>query len=127
MPRIQVIRRDSSVIELDASDISFDYERATISHAMPIIATRIGLDLNQTEIGIAVEGILRDDTTATGGAGASMTWDLSMNGSQNMFATWSQLDTSWANVRTNSLGAQITFQSTGQINAGLGEDITVKL
>ena len=127
MPRIQVIRRDSSVIELDASDISFDYTRAAISHAMPVIATRIGLDLNQTEVGIAVEGILRDDTTATGGAGASMTWDLSMNGSQNMFATWSQLDTSWANVRTNSLGAQITFQSTGQINAGLGEDITVKL
>ena len=127
MPRIQVIRRDSSVIELDASDISFDYERATISHAMPIIATRIGLDLNQTEIGIAVEGILRDDTTATGGAGASMTWDLSMNGSENMFSGWSQLDTSWANVRTNSLGAQITFQSTGQINAGLGEDITAKL
>jgi hypothetical protein len=127
MPRIQVIRRDSSVIELDASDISFDYQRAAISHAMPIVATRIGLDMNQTEIGIGVEGILRDDTTAIGGAGASMTWDLSMNGSQNMFAAWSQLDTSWANVRTNSLGAQITFQSTGQINAGLGEDITVKL
>jgi len=127
MPRIQVIRRDSSVIELDASDISFDLQRMAISHAMPIIATRIGLDLNQTEIGIGVEGILRDDTTAIGGAGASMTWDLSMNGSQTLVATWSQLYASWSGQRAFLPGAQIQFQSAGQISAGLGEDITVKL
>jgi len=127
MPKIQIIRRDSSVIELDASDINFDYTRGSVSHAMPVIATRIGLDMNQTQIGISVEGILRDDTMESGGAGASMTWDLSLNGSQNMFAAWSQLNTSWANTRSDSIGAQISFKSTGQINEGLGEDITVKL
>jgi len=127
MPKIQIIRRDSSVIELDASDINFDYTRGAVSHAMPIIATRIGLDMNQTQIGISVEGILRDDTMESGGTGASMTWDLSLNGSQNMFAAWSQLNTSWANTRSDSIGVQISFKSTGQINEGLGEDITVKL
>ncbi len=127
MPKIQIIRRDSSVIELDASDINFDYTRGAVSHAMPIIATRIGLDMNQTQIGISVEGILRDDTMESGGTGASMTWDLSLNGSQNMFAAWSQLYSTWSGQRAFTIGAQIRFQSTGQINEGLGEDITVKL
>ena len=71
MPKIQLIRRDSGVIELDAESIIFDLNRQTVVGPIPVIATRTGVDLNQTSIGISIEGVLTDDLEASGGIGSS--------------------------------------------------------
>ena len=54
MPMIQLIRRDGSVIELEAEEIAFSLQRMVAVHAVPVIATRAALDLNQTNIIIKV-------------------------------------------------------------------------
>ena len=61
MPRIQLIKRDSSVLELDAENIQFDLTRIITAHALPIFNTRAAIDLNQTNINIILEGIITDD------------------------------------------------------------------
>ena len=128
MPKIQLIRRDSSVIELDAGTISFGFNRAVAVQAIPVIAVRAGIDLNSTSVAIRIDGILTDDDEGSGGAGASMTIDLSMGVSQTLpAATWRNFYTSWASLLTDSYGVQFTFQSAGQVDAGLGENITVRL
>lgn len=127
MPRIQMIHRDSTVTELDADRITFNVQREVTHYPIAIINTRVGLDLNQSQVGIAVSGIFTDDTDATGGAGSSMTIDTSINGSQSLQATWYELYASWNAVKSDLDGVSIRFQTTGQINANLGEDITLQL
>ncbi len=128
MPKIQLIRRDSSVIELDAGTISFGFNRAVAVQAIPVIAVRAGIDLNSTSVSIRIDGILTDDEEADGGSGSSMTIDLSMGVSQTTpTITYRNFYTSWALLLTGSYGAQFTFQSTDQVNAGLGENITIRL
>ena len=127
MPKIQMLHRDSSVTELDADAITFNVTRMTTNHPIPIINTRLGLDLNQAQIGIAVSGIFTDDVEVSGGSGSAMTIDTSINGSQSLAATWYELFSSWNAVKTELDGVKIRFQTTGQINADLGEDITLQL
>ena len=127
MPKIQLIRRDSSVIELDASTISFGFNRAVAVQAIPVIAVRAGIDMNSTSVAIRIDGILTDDEEANGGSGASMTLDLSMGVSQSSpTITFRNFFTSWASLLTHTYGAQFTFKSAGQMDAGLGEDITIR-
>lgn len=127
MPKIQLVRRDSSVMELDAETITFDLTRIITAYPLPIINTRVALDLNQTQIGITLNGIFTDDDAATPGVGSAFTIDSSINGSQSLEATWYEMFSSWSTVKTELDGAEINFKSTGQINAGLGEDITIQL
>jgi len=127
MPKIQLIRRDSSILELDAESILFDLIRVTTAYSLPIINTRAALDLNQTNISIQIGGIFTDDTEATAGAGSAFTIDTSINGSQTLKAAWYELYSSWNAVKLDLDGVEINFKSIGQINAGLGEDITIQL
>lgn len=127
MPRIQLIRRDSSVMELDAEAITFDLTRLVTTYPLPILNTRAALDLNQTAIGITLNGIFADDDQASPGIGAAFTIDTSINGSHSLQATWYEIFSSWAGVKVELDGAEINFKSTGQINAGVGEDITIQL
>jgi len=127
MPKIQLIKRDSSILELDADTIMFDLVRVTSAYSLPIINTRAALDLNQTNIQIQISGIFTDDTEATSGAGAAFTIDTSVNGSQALKAAWYELYASWNAVKLDLDGVEINFKSIGQINAGLGEDITIQL
>jgi len=127
MPRIQLVRRDSSVLELDADSITFDMTRIITAYPLPIVNTRVALDLNQTQIGITLQGIFTDDDAATPGIGSAFTIDTSINGSKSLEATWYELFASWNAVKTELDGVEINFKSTGQITAGLGEDITIQL
>ena len=127
MPRIQLIRRDSSIMELDADSITFDLTRVITAYPLPILNTRVALDLNQTQIGITLQGIFTDDDQQTPGVGSAFTIDTSINGSQSLEATWYELFSSWNTVKTELDGVEINFKSVGQINAGLGEDITIQL
>jgi len=127
MPRIQLIKRDSSVLELDASEITFDLQRAITSHPVPVLATRMGMDLNQTAFSIVLSGIFTDDTEATGGTGASFSLDLSRAGSKIPLRSWSHLYINQSALEDDADGVEITFASMGQIDAGLGEDITIQL
>ncbi len=127
MPRIQLIKRDSSILELDASDITFDLQRVITSHPVPVLATRMGMDLNQTAFSIVVSGIFTDDTDATGGTGASFTIDTSRAGSKIPASTWYSQYSSWNNVKADMDGVEITFASMEQIDSNLGEDITIQL
>jgi len=125
MPKIQLIRRDSGIIELDAETIRFDMTRLVTVAPIPVIATRTGVDLNQTSVGISIEGVLTDDLEASGGIGSSFTIDLSRNGSKTIGSTWKEI------VGTINAAAvedvRINFSTIGQLNAGLGEDLTVIL
>ncbi len=128
MPMIQLIRRDGGVIELEATNITFSLQRAVSLQAFPIIAVRAGIDLSQVTVGISVDGILTDDTDATGGTGASMAIDFSVGVSQSSpHPTFRQQFASFASLLTNTYGAQFTFKSAGQNDAGLGENITIRL
>ena len=124
MPKIQLIRRDSQIIELEAETISFVMDRLVAISPVPILAQRIGVDMNQTNIGIEISGVLIDDDSATGGVGSAFTIDTSMNGSKTVATTWYEL----GGITTAILdGVRIKFSSIGQIDAGLGEDITILL
>ena len=127
MPRIQLIKRDSSVIELDANNIQFDLTRNVTAFALPIFNTRAAIDLNQTNISIILEGIITDDLDSVPGVGSSFTIDTSLNGSQTLNAAWYELFSTWSAVKTELDGVEIKFKSIGQINANLGEDITIQL
>ena len=117
MPRIQLIRRDSTVMELDADSITFDMTRIITAYPLPILNTRVALDLNQTQIGITLSGIFTDDDTATPGVGSAFTIDTSINGSQSLEATWYEIFSSWSTVKTELDGVEINFKSTGQIRS----------
>ena len=127
MPLIQLIRRDGQVYELLVETISFDMQRAFIGQAMPVVNTRIALDMNQTNFSITLGGILTDDLTASSGVGSAMSIDTSVHGGQVLQASWYEVFASWTAVKAELDGVNIVIKSTGQIKAGLGEDITIQL
>ena len=127
MPKIQLLRRNNSVIELDAETITFGLNRIVIHYPIPILATRMGLDLNQTDFEIVIEGILVDDEEASSGVGAAFSMDLSRAGGTTLAPTWYSQYASISALKTDLDGVEITFSTRGQINAGLGEDITIQL
>ena len=127
MPMIQLLRRDSSVIELEAESISFGFDRIAITYPVAIFATRMGMDLNQTNMEIVIEGIFSDDDTVTPGVGAASHLDLSRGGGISPASTWFNQYSSWSVAKADLDGVEITFSSASQINANLGEDITIRL
>ena len=66
MPKIQLIRRDSQIIELDATGINISVNRNVEPHPVPVLATRATLDLNVATIGITISGVLADDDRVSG-------------------------------------------------------------
>ena len=128
MPHIQLIRRDGNVINLDAENVAFGFTRFVASQPLPVLAVRTAVDLNQTKITINVDGILTDDDDSIPALGAAWTLDLSMGVSQSspsssffgQFATLAALKTELHQVN-------LTFQTAGQVSAGLGEDVKIKL
>jgi len=128
MPMIQLIRRDGSVIELEAEEIAFSLQRMVAVHAIPVVATRAALDLNQTNIIIKVSGVLTDDKVGSSGVGSSMMMDLSVSGGSSLGSSWhGSLGLGWAAIKTSLGGKEVVFSTAGQLNAGLNENITVRL
>lgn len=127
MPMIQLLRRDSSVIELEAESISFGFNRLALTYPVPIFATRVGMDLNQSDMEIVIEGVFTDDDVATDGVGAAFHLDLSRGGGISPASTWFNQYSNWSVARADLDGVEITFSSASQINANLGEDITIRL
>lgn len=127
MPMIQLLRRDSSVIELEAESISFGFNRLALTYPVPIFATRMGMDLNQSDMEIVIEGVFTDDDVATDGVGAAFHLDLSRGGGISPASTWFNQYSNWSVARADLDGVEITFSSASQINANLGEDITIRL
>ncbi len=128
MPKIQLIRRDSSVIELEAEEIAFSFQRMVAVHALPVLATRAALDLNQTNIIIKVTGILSDDSTGSAGVGSSMMLDLSLSGGSSLGSTWfgSLRTPSWNYAKGLLFGKEIIASTAGQLAAGLNENFTIR-
>mgnify|MGYP003125803018 FL=1 len=128
MPKIQLIRRDGKIIELDAETITFGFQRYTTSDPIPVLATRAAIDLNQTGISITVNGVIADDDSDVAGIGSSMSLDLSV-GAGAIGGSWyaSGSYASWSDVKTDLDGVEIVFRSAGQVSAGLGENITIQL
>jgi hypothetical protein len=125
---IQLIRRDSTIIELEAVDIQFSIQRNVLVHPIPLLATRAALDLNQPQVGITINGIITDDEQAKGDASAEMTIDLSLAFGVAGAGSWYQsLGLTWANVKTEMDGVSIKFSTKGQIDADLGETIELQL
>lgn len=125
---IQLIRRDSTVIELEATNIGFSIQRNIAIHPIPLLATRAALDLNLPQVGIVIDGIITDDEEAKGGSAAQMTIDLSLAfGNAGATSWYASLGTSWASVKTEIDGVSITFKTKGQIDANLGESIELRL
>ena len=130
MPKIQLIRKDSSIIELDAEEIGFSIQRMVAVYPIPIVATRAALDLNQSMVTIKVSGILTDDEQAVGATGAVMSMDFSVGmGAIGGSSWWASAGSyAWGTFKTAILDhAEIVFRSAGQISAGAGEDITIRL
>ena len=75
MPKIQLIRRDSSIIELDANTITFDLKRNTTVAPIPFLGQRFGIDTNLTDVGISIGGIVTDDDSEVLGTGSAFTID----------------------------------------------------
>jgi len=131
MPKIQLLRRDSSVIELDAENITFAITRGVQSFPLPFIATRYAIDLNQTDVSISINGILTDDEGEALGTGSAFTIDLSQSSGQIPSSTWygqySTLAGAWNTVKADLDGVDISFKSVGQKTAGLGETTSIRL
>jgi len=123
MPMIQLIKRDSSIIELEASSIQISVQRNVMVHPIPLLATRAGLDLNQPQVGITIDGVLTDDETSSGGSGAEFSMDLSTSISSSGATSWhSSLEAAnWAAVLEELNGVAITFKVKGHIDASLQE------
>jgi len=122
MPMVQLIRRDGGVIELEATNIQISVQRKVLVHAVPLLATRAGLDLNIPEIGITVDGIFTDDEKTTGAVASEMSIDLSLAFGAAGATSWhGSLDLLWSAIQNELDGVTITFRSKGQLDAGLGE------
>jgi len=130
MPKIQLIRKDGGIIELEASNIAFQVTRGVAVWPIPIYGVRAGLDLNTNTLNITVDGILRDDDSVSGSTGAVAHFDLSRP--TGLFSSWftqQQDEAGNANIAamvTALGGKQIVFKSAGQMTAGLGENITLQ-
>lgn len=131
MPKIQLIRRDSSVIELDASSITFDLKRNTTVAPIPFLGQRFAIDTNLTDIGIVIAGIVTDDDSEVLGTGSAFTIDLSQASGTIPSSTWyGQYSTSagaWNTIKADLDGVEISFKSKGQLDAGLGETTAIRL
>tara|TARA_R110002096_G_scaffold73787_1_gene174888 strand:- start:30409 stop:31695 length:1287 start_codon:yes stop_codon:yes gene_type:complete len=131
MPKIQLIRRDSTVIELDANSITFDVSRQVSVTPLPIIAQRFALDMNITTVAITIDGIFADDEGETTGTGAAFSIDLSRSAGAIPSSTWygqyGVVTGSWGAIKTDLDGVEISFKSIGQINANLGESTKIRL
>tara|TARA_R110002110_G_scaffold35277_7_gene119312 strand:- start:4846 stop:6108 length:1263 start_codon:yes stop_codon:yes gene_type:complete len=130
MPKIQLIRKDGGIIELEASQIAFQVTRGVSVWPIPIFGVRAGLDLNANTLNITVDGILRDDESVSGSTGAVAHFDLSRP--TGLFSSWftqQQDEAGSANIAaivTALGGKQIIFKSAGQMTAALGETITLQ-
>jgi len=131
MPKIQLIKKDSTVIELDAENIGFNLRRAVQTFPLPFIATRYAIDLNQTDIGISINGILSDDEGEVLGTGSAFSIDLSQSAGSVPSSTWygqyATVTGSWNTVKADLDGVTISFKSIGQYNADLGETTSIRL
>jgi hypothetical protein len=127
VPKIQLIRKDGQVIELDATDIGMSVTRGVSVWPIPIIATRAALDLNANMLAITINGVITDDTSSTGDNGASCVLDLSRP---------TAVCLSWHEQLRNEYGAyvlkdvlhgkEIMFSTAGQMSAGLGEKTVLR-
>lgn len=126
MPMIQLIRRDSTVIELEATSIGFSIQRNIMVHPIPILATRAGIDLNIPQVSIVIDGIITDDEGATGDASAEMTIDLSLAFGSAGASSWYAYFGSWSSIISTLDKVVVRFQTKGQIDANLGEAIELQ-
>jgi len=129
MPMIQLIRRDGQIIELQAETVSFSIVRGVAVWPIPIFGIRAALDLNNNTFGVTVSGVLTDDGTPTGSAGAVAHIDLSRatTVANSWFAQQEGIgNTTVASVVAALHGKEIKFKSSGQRTAGLGENITIR-
>lgn len=128
MPKIQLIRKDGQIIELDATEIGMSVTRGVSVWPIPIIATRAALDLNANMLAITITGVITDDTSTTGTNGAACVLDLSRPTSACL--SWhEQLRTSENGdyvLKDVLHGKEIVFSTAGQVNAGNGEKIILR-
>ena len=66
MPKVQLIRRDGKIIELEATSVFFDVLRGVKVWPIPIAGVRAAFDLNENRFSIGIKGILTDDDSASG-------------------------------------------------------------
>jgi len=125
---IQLIKRDSTIIELEATNIGISIQRNVLVHQIPLLATRAALDLNQPSVAIVIDGIITDDEQATGSSSAEMSMDLSLSfGSAGATSWFNSYGVNWTTIKPKLHGATIKFQTKGQIDADLGESVEIIL
>ncbi len=127
MPKIQLIRKDGQIIELDATEIGMSVTRGVSVWPIPIIATRAALDLNANMLAITISGVITDDSSSTGANGASCVLDLSRP-TAVCLSWYEQLRLEYTTVVLKDIlhGKEIVFSTAGQISAGLGEKTVLR-
>lgn len=127
MPKIQLIRKDGQIIELDATDIGMSVTRGVSVWPIPIIATRAALDLNANMLAITINGVITDDSSSTGANGASCVLDLSRP-TAACLSWFEQLRNEYTMVVLKDIlhGKEIVFSTAGQMSAGLGEKTVLR-
>ena len=129
MPKVQLIRRDGKVIELETTEISFDVMRGVQVWPIPVVGVRGALDLNENRLTIGIKGILTDDASTSGSSGATAVFDLSRpTGTHTSWFKQQQTAgySTIANIVSQLHGREIVFRSAGQVSADVGENITVR-
>lgn len=127
MPKIQLIRKDGQIIELDATEVGMSVTRGVSVWPIPIIATRAALDLNSNMLAITISGVITDDTSSTGDNGASCVLDLSRPTA--VCLSWhEQLSNEYGFYVLKDVlhGKEIMFSTAGQMKAGLGEKTVLR-
>jgi len=129
MPKIQLIRRDGRVIELDATGVAFDVQRGVQVWPIPVFGVRAALDLNTNMMSIRVSGLITDDTQTTGSNGAAAVLDLSAP--TGLYDSWFKQQQAIGNTTISAIvsalhGKEFLFRSSTQVGAGAGEDIVLR-
>lgn len=129
MPKVQLIRRDGKVIELEATSVFFDVLRGVKVWPIPIAGVRAAFDLNENRFSIGIKGILTDDESASGSTGATAVLDLSRP--TGLYDSWfkqqqAQGNSAIADIVSALHGKEFVFKSAGQVSADLGENITLR-
>lgn len=129
MPKVQLIRRDGKIIELEATSVFFDVLRGVKVWPIPIAGVRAAFDLNENRFSIGIKGILTDDDSASGSTGATAVLDLSRP--TGLYDSWfkqqqAQGNSTMANIVSALHGKEFVFKSAGQVSADLGENITLR-
>jgi len=116
MPKIQLIRRDGGVVELEATNIGISVQRTiTGPYPIPLLATRAALDLNQPSVSITVDGVIADDETPIPGVSSKMSLDLSLSfGSAGATSFCGAISSIWSDIIAEVDGATITFVPRGK-------------